>query len=276
VLIETLCYRVFYRVKRQFGGMVMSRDILNNWVSRNNLAIRFSQKFSLNEKRILGIGLAFFDSRKKVRQITKDDRTFRITVKDFITLSGVDPKHAYRDMESAASSMRKRYIAYKRERPVSANKTVVEKVEVNWFDKVVYSKGGGYVILSFSDSVLPYITELKGNFTTYRLKQAEKFRGLYTWDLLDLLLSYRKKQHIKDEYKPCTVELSVDELRDFLQIPESYKWQDIKRRVIEASKKELTTKDNWNFKWVVSQKFGRSITHVEFTFNKKQQRDLFK
>jgi len=254
----------------------MTKDILNNWVSKSNLAVRFSQKFSLNEKRILSIGLAKFDSRKKIKQVSVEDRTFKVTVKDFIELSGTDPKTAYRDMQTASKTMRKRYVAYDRTRPMSANKTITERVELNWLEGITYSKGGGYVTLTFSTLILPHITELRGNFTTYKLKQAEKFRGLYSWDLLDVLISFRKKQHREDEYKPCTVELSIDELRDYLQIPDSYKWDNIKKQVIEASRKELTTKDNWNFKWEVSQKFGRSITHVEFTFSKKQQKDLFK
>lgn len=256
--------------------MTKPDKLLNQWVSKSNVAVRFSQKFSLNEKRILSIGLAKFDSRKKVRQVTIEDRTFEVSAEDFIALSGTDAKTAYRDMERAAKSMRKRYIAFNRERPLSANRIEIERVEINWLEQCIYRKQAGRVKLTFSESVMPHITELRNNFTTYRLKQAANFRGLYSWDLLDLLVSYRKKQHREDEYLPCTVELSIDELRDFLQIPESYTWDAIKRRVIEASRKELTQKDDWNFKWEVSQKFGRSITHVEFTFSKKRQKDLFK
>jgi plasmid replication initiation protein len=252
----------------------MTKDVLNNWVSKSNLAVRFSQKFTLNEKRILSIGLAKFDSRQKIKQVNIEDRTFKITIADFEALAGTST-NTYRDMKNASKTMRKRYIAFDSERPISANRKEIVHVEINWLEKCIYREGG-YVILTFTESILPHITELRGNFTTYKLKQAEKFRGLYSWDLLDILLSFRKKQHREDEYKPCVVELSVDELRDYLQIPESYKWDNIKRQVIDNSAKELRDKDDWNFKWEVSQKFGRSITHVEFTFSKKQQKDLFK
>ena len=50
-----------------------------------------------------------------------------------------------------------------------------------------------------------------------------------------------------------------------MDIPESYKWYDIKRRVIEPALKELILKNNLVIEWEPKKK-GRSIYSLYFQF----------
>src|SRR5260364_78253 len=50
-----------------------------------------------------------------------------------------------------------------------------------------YDEGKAWVELRFSHEATPYLAMLRGNHTTYLLKQAAGLRSIYSWRLLEML-----------------------------------------------------------------------------------------
>lgn len=242
-------------------------SILNNQVSITNLAARSAQGFTLREKRLVMSGLSKFDSRNKRSLISLKDRTFRVTASEYAELSQIaDEKSAYKDLIASCEKLLDKRLRYK----VITPRGVKERV-LSWVSSVTYHHGEGWVEFSISEEIMPHVCELTRQFTQYRLQQTSELRSVYSWRLLEILTSYNDAQ---DETKIRVKVLSIADLRSSLEIPDSYKYDDIKRQVIIKGVEELVKKDHWAIQWRPI-KTGRAVTSIEFTFNRDPQQDIF-
>lgn len=242
-------------------------SILENQVSISNLAARAAHGFTLREKRLVMAGLSKFDSRKKKSLITLKDRTFRVTALEYAELAQIaDQLSAYKDLIAACEKLLDRHLRYK----IITPRGVKERV-LAWVSSVTYHHGEGWVEFSIGEEVMPHVCELTKQFTRYRLRQTSELRSIYSWRLLELLTSHNDGQ---DEAKIKVKIITLDALRAALEIPDSYKYNDIRKQIITPSVEELVKKDHWLIQWRPI-KQGRAVTAIEFTFNRDPQQDLF-
>jgi len=236
-------------------------SILDNQVSITNLAARAAQGFTLREKRLFMAGLSKLDPRKKKSDLTLKERTFKVTAAEYAELSQItEEKNAYRDLLSACEKLRTRHLRYKIATPMGYKERVF-----NWVGGLTYHHGEGWVEFSLTEEIMPHVCELSKHFTKYRLRQTSELRSIYSWRLLELLTSHNDAN---DEAKLQVRVLSLVDLRSGLEIPDSYKYDDIKRQVIEHAVNELVKKDHWGIQWRPIKK-GRAVTAIEFTFNRE-------
>ena len=241
-------------------------SVLNNIVSTSNQAARSAQGFTLREKRVFMCGLSKMDTCKRGKPLTLAERTLRVTAADYAELSKLThEKDAYRDLKAACDNLFNRYIRFKIKTPLG-----VKERKFRWVSGVTYHEGEGYVEFAVSEEVMPYVASLDGLFTSYRLRQASELRSLYSWRMLELLTSHTNDVHTEKQQR-----LTLDDLRQALEIPESYLYNDIKKRVILPALKELIQKDGWVIKWKPVKK-GKGVYAIDFTFMKDKQADLFK
>ena len=66
----------------------------------------------------------------------------------------------------------------------------LKKRVVRWVSGISYVEGAGIVKLRFSPEVIPLITQLEQNFTSYELEQV-KHLNAYATRLYELLASWR-------------------------------------------------------------------------------------
>ncbi|TXK93808.1 hypothetical protein BMR07_16680 [Methylococcaceae bacterium CS1] len=240
-------------------------EILNNQMSMSNIASRSAQGFTLREKRLFVAGLSKMNPHPKGGEPLLRERTFRVTAKEYAEIAGVDSyKNAYKDMRDAARNLKKRYLKQRIETPKG-----FKVRELNWISSIEYHEGEGWVSFSLTTEIMPHVSHLMGKFTSYRIRQTTELRSVYSWRFLELFTSYLGK----DETKPYLKIIMLEELRYTFEIPKSYKWDNIKKRVIEPAIKELTAKDNWLIDWQPI-KQGRSVVKIKFTFSKSQQQAL--
>ena len=62
---------------------------------------------------------------------------------------------------------------------------------MRWVGQVHYQKTEGWVELYWWPKLLPHLTGLKRQFTTYQLQQASALRSAYSWKLLELLMRFQ-------------------------------------------------------------------------------------
>jgi len=208
-------------------------------------------------------GISMLDSRKKKNQsVALKARTVKVHAKDYAAIAQIDEKSAYKELMQASDNLFNRYLRYN----VVTPKGVKER-KLRWVEAVQYHHGEGWVEYSFTESILPHLCELERRFTKYRLEQASGLRSIYSWRLMEILTSHNDGQ---DEAKIKVEKITIGELRTALEIPDSYKYKDIRIRIIEAAISELVEKDHWFIQWKPI-KTGRAVTAIEFTFNREPQ-----
>lgn len=127
------------------------------------------------------------------------------------------------------------------------------KTWVNWFSELTCENG--VITYRFTPSLKSHLLNLNKNFTKYHIKNIMPLKSSYSVHIFELV-----KQMEKNVFRT----IRIDDFRAVLNIPDSYKMNDIKR-VIEKSQKELNEKCRFKFK-PHYEKTGRKITHIKFEF----------
>jgi len=156
---------------------------------------------------------------------------------------------------------------YKQAEELMSNPFRIDGKMFNWCSMVDFKRIPGYIIFDVHPKLKPYLLELKerGNFTQYKIVNILSLRGDYSprmYELIAMEWNQYKKYH-KDA-KSYTFELNIDFLRETLQIPSSYNYADIKRNIIEKSKKQFKEKTDIQFTYK-EQKIGRKVDRLIIT-----------
>jgi len=240
-------------------------SILDNQVTIKNVVARAAQGFTLTEKRIAMAAISKIDSRKPFKHYHDPKRrTVRVTAAEYALIAAsLDEKTAYRDLQQAAKRLYERQLHYRVVTPKGK-----KEVFFRWVESATYHHGEGWVEIVLTTAIIPHLTELSVRFTKYRLEQACGLRSVYSWRLLEYLTSWKEKGSDKGAR---TVDL--DRFRTIMEIPESYKWSNIRQKVIEPAVKELAAKDNWIIHWQAVKK-GRAVTSITFLWERNKQQRL--
>jgi plasmid replication initiation protein len=130
---------------------------------------------------------------------------------------------------------------------------------VNWFASLEYIAGSAEIEYEISPKLKPYLLELKERFVQYNLKYILPLASNYSIRIYQLLKEYEK-------LKKRT--FTVDELREILQVPNSYLYADFKRKIIKVAEKELLEHCDIYFKFEEI-KDGKKVDEILFKIIKK-------
>lgn len=219
----------------------------NRMVRKSNWLITASYKLTLNEQRLVLTAIAKIPFDQEIK------RKVVITAKEFLEcFPDIGEQNIYQEMEKASENLWERSI--KIEDP-----NQIEKFR--WISaKLTYKKGEGRVGFSFSPEVLPYLQQLKEQFTKYRLSDVSNLKSVYSIRLFEMLMQFQNNG---------IVLVKTQEFKERLGISDKYSdYRNLKKKVIEPAIKELNQKSHFNitFKGV---REGRVIKNLEFFFSEK-------
>ena len=180
-------------------------------------------------------------------------------------------------------------------------KEAIEKMQKQAFFKIKKAKEKGYefesivpipyvkwadyhdeVTIRFSPEIMPYLINLKTNFTQHALSEISELNSkyaiiLYRW----LSMNYNQYDHysVKGGRRAEQVEsyrnpkITIRELRDTTDTVSEYKkFTDFERRVLKDPIKEITNHTSFNVTYEKVKK-GRSIESIVFHITKNQVAD---
>ena len=232
-------------------GVVVS-ELVDNKVTQSNRLVEASHTLTLNEKRLVLAAASLIDPRKPLPK----DGYLTVRADSFADVFGLDVRHAYEALDDAASRLFERDI-----RRYSKGK-VVERMR--WVFHVKYREGQGCVELGFSPTVLPHLTMLNREFTSYQLKQIGNLSSFYAVRLYELM-----SQFLKLGQRECT----LDQLRQMLDLGDKYpNVKDMRRWVLDPALKELASTDL--AVTAEPRRQGRKILGFSFTITKNDQLPL--
>jgi plasmid replication initiation protein len=235
------------------------------WVTQHNALIRASQSLTLSEKRLVALAVSKLDPRKPFLPLQVP--TARITAAEYADTYKVDIDTAYDQLKASSKHLYNRSIRFFE--PAHRRKgkpLVLSEVNMRWVGRAKYNKGEGWIELAWWPEILPMLTGLKRQFTSYQLEQASALRSIYSWRLLELLERFKSSG---------VAEYSIEDFCASMDATEKQKadFNNIRRRMIEPAVKELMDKNGWIIQWKPI-KAGRKVNALRFEFNKNPQAHL--
>jgi len=219
-------------------------DMKDFLVTKANALVQASYRLSLNEQRLVLACVSQLDSRKPLPK----DNLFTLWAADFAETYAIPVDQAYEALNEASTSL------YERDVKVFDGKV---KERFRWVYHVKYYPGEGKVCLGFSQTIMPYLSLLNKQFTSYQMANVAKLRSTYSIRLYEFLIQYRSTGKLI---------ITLDDLKQRLELDGRYdRFSNIKMRILDPAVKELKEKSNLVINWRVIKK-GRTVDRLEFTF----------
>lgn len=174
-------------------------------------------------------------------------------------------KHAYEHLAAAGDALVNRVIT------IDNPNDGVDRDKLTLMVRIRYQAKQGKIICTFNPLIVPHLIGLRERFSSYPLKKAVNFQSTYTWRFYELLVSWaRPKQETKGLFVGWINNQPVDELKKMLGVPDSYKWDNFQKQVLEVIVSELREKAHTAV-YIERIKTVRKITHLNIKFIEDKQ-----
>ncbi|WP_417536659.1 replication initiation protein [Methylophaga sp.] len=222
-------------------------------VTRSNDLVQSSYFLTLNERRLIECSIA------KIRNGQPIPSVIKVSADEFSEVWGIPKSNAFKELKIATSNLRDRLIKMRRE-------DLKEDWEIRWVDAIGYQSGQGYVKLSFSQHIRPYLQQLiHGYYTKYRLAEIKHLNSVHAIRLYELIMQFRKTG--------CRTD-TVENFREFFGIEGKYpQWGDFSKWVIKKACAEINKATDYYVYFDVEKKKNKAY-RVTFFFHLKDQLSL--
>jgi plasmid replication initiation protein len=218
-------------------------------VYKSNHLIESAYKLNLNEQRVLLICIGMITSNEPMSINDK----FEVSAKNFAKIFDIDERGAYDQLRDVAISLHNRKIT------IHDNKKLITTSWISGF--VEYKDNTGIIELWFSQLILPYLADLKSQFTRYDLSNISGMSSIYGIRLYELLMQWRTKGKR---------EIEISWLKERFEIANNYNSiSDLKKYVINPAVNNINNVSNLNVTHTY-RKTGRTVSHIIFEFNEKK------
>lgn len=225
-------------------------------VTQSNRLIESGHTLTLNEKRLVLACASKLDPRKPF----PEDGTIKLTAAEFASSFGLDKRDAYDALAEAADRLYARTI-----RELAETRNGKKVINTRWVWRADYAQGDGYVSVGFSPSVLPHLTQLHKEFTTFELRAVGNLSSFYAIRLYEICSQFRKTGERS---------LSLERLRDIFDLGDKY--QDVKNlrvRVLDPAVADVNKHTDLRIDMEPVRK-GRKVTGFRFDIEVETQTEL--
>jgi plasmid replication initiation protein len=155
------------------------------------------------------------DEYGKYLQPEQLKREHTLTAKEFSELFNVSLSNCYLILKQAVDKLMKTDIKVERGE-------LKEIWRINICSMAKYNKNQGFITIQFTDSIMPYLAQVKERFVLYNLKEIANFGSLYTTRLYELIQEFKETGWMLK---------SLDQLREVFAVGKKFKaYRDFKQR----------------------------------------------
>ena len=225
-------------------------------VVKDNALIQASYTLDLVEQRLML--LAIMEARETGKGIAPDS-LLQIHAHSYAEHFNVNKETAYTVMKDASKGLFDRYVTYHDKNPKTGKD---RSFHCRWVDKIGYEKDTGIVYLRFTHDVVPLITRLEQQFTSYDIEQISSLNSAYAIRLYELLIQWRSVGK--------TPLFDLQQFRQQLGVePVQYKtMSNFKKYVLDFAVQQVNEHTDITVKYD-QHKQGRVITGFTFSFKIK-------
>ena len=207
-----------------------------------------------------------------ISMLNKDDSDFHlyiIKVQDFKELLDSDGKiggSAYKALKDACNELMDRKIEFDEGAGVGFLLT-------RWIASAEYFAGAGEIEIEISQKLRPLLLQLKeGSYLNYDLGNILALRSGYLIRLYESLKhEFNKVKNYKHSTTAVVHEIDIDELRQQFKIPDSYRYDNIKKNILDKAVEQFSKFTDIKITYEPSRKRGKKILAVEFTIRENDR-----
>lgn len=229
----------------------------NNLVVQSNDLVLATYTMTTKEKELLLACIGQIDSRIDAPNINIQTK-FTITadeMKDLFYHDG-NAQNIYRDIEQASNRLYERDVLI----DLGDNKTL----RTRFISGITFDPNNGQVKLSFAEDILPYLTQLKANFTKYRLIEISEFTSIHSIRLYELIVCWIGQYRYSKEYE-------LEDFKYVMGVAGKYKqFAQLRERVIDKAIEEINESTNYKVSVEYKKKSrGKGFQGLTLKFHKK-------
>jgi len=192
------------------------------------------------------------DEEGRYLQPEQLQREHVLTAKEFSEVFETDIHHSYRLLNKACRKLMKTDLTL-------ARNESAELWQINVCSMAKYNKKEGRITIQFTDSIMPYLSQVRQKFVLYNLKEIANFNSIYTTRLYEVIQQFKDTGYLIR---------SVDQLREIFAVGKSFKlYGDLKRYTFDHACKEINNNYEMNLGYEEI-KEGRKVVAVKFVFKK--------
>ncbi|EOU15030.1 RepB family plasmid replication initiator protein [Enterococcus durans] len=244
-------------------------DLEKRKVVEHNSLITSIAKMDKTPLKMFELAVSCIDTEKQL-----EDNTVYLSKRDLFAFFKVSDNDKHSRFKEAVEKMQKQAFFKIKEKKDKGFEfeNIVPIPYVKWTDY------NDEVLIRFSPEIIPYLVNLKKNFTQHALSDLAELNSkysiiLYRW----LSMNYNQYEHYSvkggrreeqvESYRNPTI--SIKELRTMTDTVKLYKeFRDLDKRVLKESLEEINTHTSFNVTYEKVKK-GRSIDSIVFHITKK-------
>lgn len=187
----------------------------------------------------------------KVRANDTDFHVYEIHVSEI--LQGAHSGRDYQEIESVIDKVMSRVLTIRDDDGWT---------KYNVFSRCRFRRSEGILELGFHPDLKPHYLNLQ-RYMKYNLMEFLLLPSIYSQRMFEFLKSW--------DDKPATPPIPLNDLHEMLNTSESLRvnFKDFRRRVLEKSHKDITSKTTLQYEWEPIKK-GRAVAEILFIFSKKR------
>ncbi len=231
----------------------------NNLVVQSNELILATYTMQKTDKELMLACISQIDSRPDAPEVTKQTE-FKVSVDDIKSLffgkKSKNEQNVYRDMENASKRL------YDVDIVMSLPENKI--LQTRLISSIVYDPDNGEVSLSFAEKILPYLTQLRANFTKYKLLEIGELSSIHSIRLYELVVMWVNQfQYSKD--------FTLEEFKHVMNIRGKYKqFGHLRQFVIETAINDINENTNYSVSVEYQKKSrGKGFRGLKLSFYKK-------
>ena len=223
-------------------------------VKDNDLIQKNRFELSLTEQKTVAYVCSMIQPMQSEESGFQLDYEFKI--REYCKICGIDYDNGknYQDVKATLKKLR--------DRSMWMTLSDGSETPVSWLDRVTANKKKGIINIRLDDRLIPYLFDLKQQFTQYQLYNVLGMKSAFSVRIYELMKSYSFRH---------TITFEIDELKKLLMVEDvkSYnRFPDFRRFVLEKAQAEINelTDINMSFEPI---KTGRKVTSIRFTIEEK-------
>ena len=232
----------------------------NYQVSKANELITAGYKLDKNEIYLLLACISQVDSRVEADTVTTTDE-FIIRIEDMknIFYDGDKDNNAYKVLRAASNSLFDREVTI-----VLPNN---EKLRTRFVSSVLFQPDQYQITITFAQKILPYLTQLHRNFTTYKLVEVIDLTSVHAIRLYELIVCW-EGQNRRSEL------VDLEDFKFIMGITGKYKqFGQLRESVIEVAMKQINEYTDYTVT-ATYRKVQRAYKSITFEFYRKTNMTL--
>lgn len=229
---------------------------MSELIVKGNALIEASYTLGLAEQRL--ILLAIIEARETGQGIDSNS-LLRVHAHAYAEQFDIDKNNSYEVIKDASKGLFDRYVTYHDKNPKNGND---RSFHCRWVDKIGYEKANGTVYMRFTSDVVPLITRLEEQFTSYEIDQVATLDSSYAIRLYELVIKWRSVGK--------TPMFELQKFRQQIGVEDAqYKtMSNFKSRVLDPAISQINEHTDINVAYE-QEKEGRSIVGFSFKFKAK-------